>query len=262
MADVIDSITNINLGSIQGGAMDIVQYVIWGLVVLGVVIFGWLKYQDKKIYIYPVRIFRQRHNGLVKELNTFGGYVKKNNLTSFSVKIGKFKKKTTDKLPMSDMMDEDNRVYYLQLSPDAPLVQVRRDFIIEKVMVKDETFTEPDEDQRRNIVNKFLFQMQEHPDYKEFSQEEQKEEAIRLAEEWIENKRNKIIDVTKTTYTPTPTDLKQQALMEINAYKNTLGVDVNKQFAYFIAGVIALVIIGAVIFYVAVNQGDVPILTK
>jgi hypothetical protein len=251
----------LTLASAKAGVMDIAQYVIWGLVILGVVIFAYLKYQDKKIFIYPVRIFRQRHNGIVKEQNTFGGYTKKGNFTQFQVKMGRFKKKTLNTLPVSDMMDEDNRIYYMQLSPDAPLVQVRRDFFIDKVTIKNEAFEATDE-LKIKIINKFLMQMQTTEGYKELDYEQQKDMAIQLAEDYIESQKNIEIDVTKPTYTPVATDLKQSALMEIQSYKNTLGVDVNKQFAYFIVGVIALVIVGVIIFYVAVNQGDIPILTK
>jgi hypothetical protein len=41
-----------------------------------------------------------------------------------------------------------------------------------------------------------------------------------------------------------------------------MGVDVNKQFAYFVMGIIGLVVVGVIVFYIAVNKGDLPILTK
>jgi len=51
-------------------------------------------------------------------------------------------------------------------------------------------------------------------------------------------------------------------MADINNYRNTLGVDVNKQFAYFVTGIIALVIIAVVLFYIAANGGDIPIITE
>lgn len=259
----LDKLTGgLSVAGVKGFFSDMGMYFVWGILIIGGLFFAWLKYQDKKIYIYPVRIFRQRHHGMVKELNTFGGYVTKGGVTQFMIKTGKFKKKPASKLPSAELMDEDNRVYYMQISPDSPLVQVQRDFFIETVLVPNEKFTEPTEQLKSEIINKFLMDMQQHPDYVSLSSDEQKAKAIELAEQYIEDERNIKIDITKPTYTPVPSDLKQQAIMDINNYKNTLGVDVNKQFAYFIAGVIALVIIGVVIFYIAVNKGDIPILTK
>ena len=53
---------------------------------------------------------------------------------------------------------------------------------------------------------------------------------------------------------------KLHILNEITLAKQVLGVDVNKQFLYFIGGVIALVILGIVIFYIATNEGRLPLL--
>lgn len=262
MADMSLASFGLDGASLKASAYGMAQYVIWGLVILGIAIFGWLKWQDKKVYIYPVRIYRQRNNGQVKELNTFGGYVKKGQFIQFLVKQGAWKKKAMDKLPLSEWMDEDNRVYYWQVSPDAPLIQVKRDFLIEKVFAKNDNFVEPSEQVRNDLVAKFLVDVKAAEGYKNLTEEEQKIKAIDLTNEYIEAHKTIQIDVTKPTFSPVATDLKQQALNDINNYKNTLGVDVNKQFAYFVIGVIALVIVGVIIFYIAVNKGDIPILTK
>ncbi len=259
---MVDLMSSFGLNNIRGGMMDIAIWVIWGILGIAVIWFLWTKYQDKKIYIYPVRIHRQRNNGMVKEKNTFGGYVKKGQITKFMVKITRFKKKALDCLPDSSLMDEDNRVYYWQISPDSPLVQVKRSFEVTQVLVPNEDFKEPTKEFKQKIINKWILELKANEEFKDKTDAEIETEANRIFEENIEREKNKLIDITKPTYNPVPTNLKQQALIDINNYKNTLGVDINKQFAYFIAGVIALVVIAIVLFYIASNKGDIPILTE
>jgi hypothetical protein len=260
----IDSITNsFNITALRSGFADIAVYVIWGVVILAVVVVAWMKYQDKKIFIYPVRVFRQRNNGIVKELNYFGGYVKKGKITEFVVKLGRIKKKTMNKLPNSEFMDEDNRVYYWQLSPDSPYIQVRRKFDMEEILIPNEEFIEPSEEDMQNKVELLVKDLKLQEEFKDITDEEDlKTIAFNMIKAELFEEKNKMIDVTIPSYTPIPTDLKQQAMVDIAYYKQILGVDANKQFAYFIMGVIALVILGTIIFYIAVNKGDVPILTK
>jgi hypothetical protein len=263
MASGLDSVASMfDLNAIRSGFADMGYYLLWGLLGLGVAIFGWLKYQDKKIYIYPTRIFRRRNNGIVKEQNTFGGYIKKNGITFYSVKMGKFKKKMLDKLPLSDLMDEDNRVYYWQLSPDAPLIQVRRDFTIESILAPNDKFVEPTNAQIEKLTAECLKEIKDNVDYKDLSDEEKLHLAKGLISESIEKERNLQIDITVPTYTPVPSDLKQQAMAEINNYRTMLNIDVNKQMAYFVGGLIILGIVAVVLFYIAMNKGDIPILTK
>lgn len=250
-----------SLSSIQSGAMGIMEYVIWGIIILAVIFFAWKKWQDKKVFIYPTRIFRQRANGQVKELNVVGGYIKKNGITKYVIKMSSFKKKETDKLPLSELMDEDNRVYFWQVSPDAPLIQVERSFVISQILIPNENYINPTAERREEIIKKWTNDLLYDENFKEASEEKRMAEAIRRYEEQVDLEKNKLIDITRPTYSPVPTDLKQQAMAEIQNYRQTLGVDVNKQFAYFVAGVIALVIAGGVIFYIAVNKGDIPILT-
>jgi len=242
--------------------MGVAEYIIWGVLILGVAVFAWLKWQDKKVFIYPVRIFKQRANGQVKEQNVVGGYKRVGNITKFIVKMSSWKKKEMDKLPLSEWMDEDNRVYYWQVSPDSPLIQVRRDFIIEQVLVPNENYINPTPERREEIIKKWTQDLLNNEDFKDASEENRKAHAIELYEEQVEVEKNKLVDITNTVYTPVPTDLKQQAIMEINNYKNILGVDVNKQMAYFVIGVVVLAIVAIVLFYIAMNKGDIPILTK
>lgn len=264
MAEVgIDKlIGNVSVASVKAGIYDMAYWIIWGVIGLVVLVFAYLKYQDKKIFIYPVRIFRQRANGLVKELNVWGGYIKKGSMTNFTLKMSTFKKKVMDKLPLSELMDEDNRVYYWQVSPDAPLIQVKKEFVIEQILVPDEKFIEPTKDDRENLFKTYLVSISKEEEYKDLTKEQKEGLALQFVEDEISARRNKLIDITKPTYSPVPTDTKQMAMAEISNYRATLGVDVNKQMAYFITGVIALVILGTIIFYIAVNQGDIPILTK
>lgn len=262
MAEVSDVLGDFTPDALRSGFQDIAVWVIWGLLIIGVLVFIWLKYQDKKIYIYPVRIFRQRRNGMVKEQNTFGGYIKKAGITQFIIKVGKFKKKNMDKIPLSEHMDEDNRVYYWQLSPESPLVQTKREFRLERIFVPNEEFIEPSLDQIEYKITKKIEELKTESNYKDTNDEILRDIATDIVKEELNEERNKLTDITIPVYTPIPTDLKQQAMMDISTYKQVLGVDVNKQFAYFIMGVIALVILGTIIFYIAINKGDIPILTE
>lgn len=251
-----------SLSGIQSSVYGIAEYVIWGVLILGVVIFGWLKWQDKKVFIYPVRIFRQRANGMVKEQNVMGGYKKVGKMTTFVLKMKAFKKKNMEKLPNSEFMDEDNRIYYWQVSPDSPLIQVNRSFIIEKVLVPNENFINPSEERKEEIIKKWTIDLLNEEEYKDKSEEIRRARAMDLFEEKVEEEKNRLIDITKPTYSPVPTDLKQQAMAEMSNYRATLGVDTNKQIMYFTIGVISLVVLAIVLFYIASNKGDIPIITK
>ncbi len=257
-----DLVTSLGLNNIRGGMMDVAVWVMWGILAIAVIYFLWWKYQDKKIYIYPVRIHRQRNNGMVREKNTTGGYIKKGQITKFVIKMTKFKKKTLDSLPDSAMMDEDNRVYYWQISPDSPLVQVKRKFEVEQILAPNDDFKEPTKEIREQTIESWKLDLKKEKQFKDSSDEELTFEATKLFDEVTASERSKLIDITVPTYHPVPTDLKQQAMADINNYRNTLGVDINKQFAYFVTGVIALVIIAIVLFYIASNKGDIPIFTQ
>lgn len=252
----------IGLGNIKGGMMDIAVYIIWGIVLLAIGLVIYMKYQDNKIYKNPVRLLRQRQNGMTKESNYYGGYITKNGITHFEVKVGRFKKKKIDRLPLSEFMDEDDRVYYYQISPDAPWIQVKKEFQVEQVLVKNENYIEPTEEEKENIIKNFIEEAKLDEDYKNKTDEELNILARNYLQDKMEAERNVLVDITKVKYTPFPSDQKQSAMLDIANLRNTLGVDVNKQFLYFVAGVIGLVVLGIIVFYIAVNKGDVPILTK
>lgn len=251
-----------SIDSLRAGAVDIAQYVLWALVIVGVGFFLWTKYQDKKTFIYPVRIFKQRNNGMVKEFNSRGGYIKKGGVTQFLIKMSGVKKKPASKLPLAELMDEDNRVYYWQVSPEAPLIQVKRKFVIEKILVLNENFKEPTNEENEIEIAKVRKLIDEDEEYNDESDEKKEKIAREIYFENLDSQRKELLDITVPTYAPISTDLKQRAIMEISNYKDILGVDINKQFAYFVTGIIGLVIAGAVIFYIAVNKGDLPILTE
>lgn len=261
MDDPLGSL-GLNFGSIQGGLYDVAYYIIWGVLILGVGFYIWKKYQDKKIYKYPIRIFRRRQNGLIKEFNTFGGYIVKQGQTIFSIKMSKFKKKELPRLPDSELMDEEDRIYYYQLSPESPLVQCKRSFVIEQVFVANEKYIEPTPQEKENLLNRYILEISQEEEMSDKTSDEIKLMALQRLESEIEDEKLKEQNVTNVHYTPVPTDQKLQAYYDIRKLSQTLGVDVNKQFAYFIIGVVAIIIIGAFIFYLAINKGDIPILTK
>jgi hypothetical protein len=252
----------ISLGGFQQSAKDVGIYVIWGVILLAVGIFIWMKYQDKKVYIYSVRIFKRRANGLIKEFNTTGGYIKKSEITTFVIKMGMMKKKELQRLPRSDLMDEEDRVYYYQLSPESPLVQCKRSFNIEQVMVKNEKYVELSNNEKENLITRYIEEFKQDDETKKLNKDELKLMAVQKLEEEMDIARNEEIDVTSIYYTPVPTDQKLQAYYDIRKLTQVMGVDVNKQFAYFVMGIIGLVVVGVIVFYIAINKGDVPILTK
>lgn len=235
-------------------------YFIVGIAFIVICFFAFRAYQNKKIYVYPVRILKQRNNGMVKEFNTSGGYIKKNGLNIFSIKMSKFKKKNLDKLPISEYMDEDNRIYYWQVSPDSPLIQVRRKFVLESAKVPNENFIEPSEEEINTMTLQVVENIKDKPEYKNKTEEEIQSIAKEMVLEEIENERVKEVDVADVIYSPVPTDLKNQAIKDIQEYKNTLGVDSGKQLALSLGIVIGSLIFGIIIFYISINQGRIPFL--
>jgi hypothetical protein len=125
MADIISSV-----GSAASSTISSLKWVLYATPLILVV--GWLGmwYREKKIFIYPVRIFKVRENGKVTEVNCKGGYVnRKNSAPFFRIKLGKWWWQHVDltKTPNPEGMDEQNRVYYKQIDVDT-YVQLRRTF--------------------------------------------------------------------------------------------------------------------------------------
>lgn len=262
MADINSLFGGLNFGSIQSGLYDVAYYVIWGVVLLALAGFAWFYYQNKKIFIYEARIFRRRQNGTVKELNKKAGYINKKNMLYFVIKMSRWKTKTLERIPDSGLMDEEDRLYFYQLSPESPLIQCKRSFNIEPIEVVNEDYVEPTTDEMDKLIAKKIMELKLYEEYKEKTEDELYLMAVEEVNSELDMERSKTIDITNVYYTPIPTDQKRQALNDIQRFRETLGVDVNKQFLYFVIGVIALVILGAVIFYVAVNKGDIPVVTN
>jgi heme A synthase len=108
---------------------------VWMIIILmlvGAVIFIIASFaRGRIVYKYPVRIFKTREYGGVKELNCKGGYIgRKNSASFFQIKTSKWlpwKKINLNTTPNPKYMDQDNRVYYWQIDLDT-YVQMRRTF--------------------------------------------------------------------------------------------------------------------------------------
>jgi len=105
-------------------------WVFWTLMVAGVIFVIVSMIRNKVVFKYPVRIFRARENGGVKELNCKGGYIgRKNSASFFQIKTGKWpwQKVNLNTTPIPQYMDQDNRVYYKQIDLST-YIQLRRTF--------------------------------------------------------------------------------------------------------------------------------------
>jgi hypothetical protein len=88
----------------------------------------------RMIFIYPVRIFKTRESGGVKEINWKGGYITRKNSASYFQIIGKmpWQKINLNTTPNPKFMDQDNRVYYKQIDLGT-YVQLKRTFANETI---------------------------------------------------------------------------------------------------------------------------------
>jgi len=123
------SLGGVYRGLISGIANSI-YWLVWIVPLIVVVAFAILAYRNKKLYAYPVRIFKIRENGKVIEKNYKGGYIaRRNSAPFFRIKMGwlpwQYKDLTTT--PNPAYMDEQNRVYLKQIDVDS-FVQLRRYF--------------------------------------------------------------------------------------------------------------------------------------
>lgn len=88
-------------------------------------------YDDKKRYVYKVRIFQTRENGSVKEINCKGGYInnKLTGINKFVIKRGffPFNKIILKTTPDPSMIDFENRIYYKQIDVST-FIQLKRVF--------------------------------------------------------------------------------------------------------------------------------------
>jgi len=96
-----------------------------------IIIIWYISYRrNKATYKYPVRIFKIREQGKVIEVNYKGGYIgRKNSAPFFSIKTGRWwwQRIELTKTPNPKYLDEQDRVYYMQVDVDT-YVQLRRRF--------------------------------------------------------------------------------------------------------------------------------------
>lgn len=127
-----DSVTGIFSG-VGGGIMEGLKVFIFYILpalVIGVIIF--IQYRNKSIYKYKARIFRVRENGKVKESNFKAGYIgRKNSAPFFRIKTGLWNQIDLITTPEVKYMDEEDRVYYLQVDVST-FIQLRREMDLSK----------------------------------------------------------------------------------------------------------------------------------
>lgn len=110
------------------GMIPMLWYMLFLIPVIVLVIVLIVVFRNKAIFRYPVRIFKVRESGKVKEQNTTGGYInRKGSAPFFRIKIGKLKHMDLTTTPNPEYMDEDDRVYYKQIDINT-LVQMKRTF--------------------------------------------------------------------------------------------------------------------------------------
>ncbi|MHA1225344.1 MAG: hypothetical protein ACTSPV_01210 [Candidatus Hodarchaeales archaeon] len=123
-----------SLNSVYGGMLSglasSIYILVWVIPLILIISFIVVHFRNKKIYVYPVRIFRTRENGKVIEKNFKGGYIKRRGSSPyFRIKLGKWWWQYTDLIttPNPEYMDEQNRVYLKQIDVGS-FVQMRRYF--------------------------------------------------------------------------------------------------------------------------------------
>lgn len=109
--------------------------VFWSLLVIGIIVMVIMQIRKKMVFKYPVRIFKARENGGVKEVNGVGGYIgRKNSASFFQIQIGKlpWNRVNLNTTPDPRYMDQDNRVYYKQIDLST-YIQMKRTFLANEV---------------------------------------------------------------------------------------------------------------------------------
>ncbi|MBA7490700.1 hypothetical protein ES702_01241 [subsurface metagenome] len=125
---MFESVTGIFSGATGGIASGLKVFLMYICPILLVGIIAFAQYRNKSIYRYKVRMFRIRENGKVKESNFKAGYIgRKNSAPFFRIKTGKWWWQQIDltTTPTVKYMDEEDRVYYLQVDVNT-FVQLRR----------------------------------------------------------------------------------------------------------------------------------------
>ena len=122
-------ITNYFSG-VGAGIMNSLKLLIYLLPVLLILVISIISIRNKAIYKFPVRIYRVRENGKVKEINRKGGFIgRKNSAPFFRIKTGRWWWQYVDlnKTPNPAYFDEQDRVYYKQIDVDT-YIQLKRVF--------------------------------------------------------------------------------------------------------------------------------------
>ena len=138
MPDVLSVFSGMGSG-LFGGIMSSLKIVLYSIPFIAVIAFFAMVFRNKSLYRHPVRIFRIRENGKVKENNFKGGYIgRKNSAPFFRIKKGFMPNQNIDltTTPKVEYMDEDDRVYYLQIDVNT-FVQLKRDMNIKIKTEKD-----------------------------------------------------------------------------------------------------------------------------
>jgi len=239
--------------------INVLTYTLWALVIGAVVFFVWRWWREKQTYKNPVRIFRQRQNGTRKEFNTRGGYLTdKAGVVSFWIILTRWKKFKMATLPDPDAIDEEDRIYYHQISP-VDYIQTKAEFCYEDVFIPNPTFKEPTFEEGNRIIESWASQLAKERSLAEISPE-LKEEALVLYNDWLEKNRGEWINKGKVVFNPITQPSKLSAINDLSSAMGVLGVDANKQFLYFVIGAICIIALGAIVFYIASNEGHMPIL--
>ena len=128
----------VSLGGLFGNVgSGILTGIIWFAYLLPVIlVVGFIIYKVrvKSIYKHPVRVFKVRENNKVKEMNYRGGYIgRKNSAPFFRIKTGRWWWQQIDMVttPKVKYMDEEDRVYYLQIDVST-FIQLRREINLKK----------------------------------------------------------------------------------------------------------------------------------
>jgi len=243
---------------VASGFEGIVTYTLWGIVICAILYLIYRQYMDWKVYKNRVRIFRQRQNGTKIEVNTKGGYIRdKGGVTNFWIKTGKIKRFKMASLPDPDAIDEENRVYYHQISP-TDYIQTKAEFIYEDTYKPNPDFIEPSFEEGNKIIAKWADDLIKKGEITD--QGEALTEAMRLYGVWLDENKGEYVNLGKVVYSPMPQSSKESAINDLIHAKGVLGVDANKQFMYFVIGAIAILALGAIVFYIATNEGRFPIL--
>ncbi len=132
-------------GGFSGGVIEGLYMIMWIVPIIVLIVVLVMAIRHKMIFTYPVRILRIRENGKVIELNKVGGYIKRKNSAPFfriDMKVWWnpvtwLRKIDLTTTPNPRYLDEQNRVYYLQIDVNT-FVQMKRKLDLQEKIIKDE----------------------------------------------------------------------------------------------------------------------------